>query len=290
VNAAPSAAVLPEPIPARAGVGLRGPHQAEFLEGTPRVSWLEAHSENYFSADGVAAQTLERIREHYPLSLHGVGLGLGSVAPLDTNHLAALQRLVARMEPGLVSEHLCWGSVDDVYLNDLLPLPYTEEAAQHAARRIDQVQTVLQRQILIENISGYVEFTSSTMPEWEFLESVAKRSGARILLDVNNIYVNACNHGFSADRYIESIAPELVAEIHLAGHSLQNYDGHDILVDTHDAAVAPAVWSLFETALGRFGAVPTLIEWDAALPSVATLLGEAAKAQQRMDTANDCLA
>jgi hypothetical protein len=271
------------PIPARAGIGLRGPHQAEFLNGSPKAAWLEAHSENYFAEDGVAVQALERIRSHYNLSLHGVGLGLGSAAPLNSTHLAKLQKLVHRIQPGLVSEHLCWGSVDDVYLNDLLPLPYTEQAIAHMSQRIDQVQNALQRQILIENVSGYIEFTSSTMPEWEFLEAVARRSGAGILLDINNIYVNARNHGFAASEYIAAIAPELVGEIHLAGHSVQNYDGHDILVDTHNAAVAAPVWALFEAALHRFAAVPTLIEWDADLPSVATLLAEAGKAQMRMD-------
>ena len=268
------------PIPAIAGIGLRGPHQARFLHDKPAAGWLEAHSENYFAEDGIAFATLERIRADYPLSLHGVGLSLGSVDPLDTEHLRKLARLADRIEPGLVSEHLSWGAVDGRHLNDLLPLPYTEEALNHVAARIEQVQDHLGRQILVENVSSYLEFESSTMPEWKFLVEAVKRSGAKILLDVNNIHVNARNHGFSAIEYIESIPIELVGEIHLAGHTVQEYDGHEILVDTHNALVCDEVWTLYDAAIGRYGPIPTLIEWDSELPSVETLLAEAARAQQ----------
>lgn len=270
-------------IPAIAGIGLRGPHQARFLNDKPAAGWLEAHSENYFAEDGIALATLERIRADYPVSLHGVGLSLGSVDPLDTGHLASLARLVERIEPGLVSEHLSWGAVDGRHLNDLLPLPYTEEALAHVAGRIEQVQERLGRPILVENVSSYLEFTSSTMPEWEFLVEAATRSGARILLDVNNIYVNSQNHGFTANDYIESIPVELVGEIHLAGHTVQRYDGHEILVDTHNALVCDEVWTLYDAAIARFGATPTLIEWDSELPPVEALLAEAARAQRTMD-------
>ena len=270
-------------IPAIAGIGLRGPHQARFLNDKPAAGWLEAHSENYFAEDGIALATLERIRADYPVSLHGVGLSLGSVDPLDTGHLASLARLVDRIEPGLVSEHLSWGAVDGRHLNDLLPLPYTEEALAHVAGRIEQVQERLGRPILVENVSSYLEFTSSTMPEWEFLVEAAIRSGARILLDVNNIYVNSQNHGFTANDYIESIPVELVGEIHLAGHTVQRYDGHEILVDTHNALVCDEVWTLYDAAIARFGATPTLIEWDSELPPVEALLAEAARAQRTMD-------
>ncbi|WP_428097465.1 DUF692 domain-containing protein [Candidatus Rariloculus sp.] len=270
------------PIPAIAGIGLRGPHQARFLHDKPAAGWLEAHSENYFAEDGIAVATLERIRANYPLSLHGVGLSLGSVDPLDTEHLRKLARLVDRIEPGLVSEHLSWGAVDGRHLNDLLPLPYTEEALNHVVARIEQVQNRLGRQILVENVSSYLEFESSTMPEWKFLVEAVERSGAKILLDVNNIHVNAQNHGFSAIDYIESIPIDLVGEIHLAGHTVQAYDGHEILVDTHNALVCDEVWMLYDAAIVRYGPIPTLIEWDSELPPVETLLAEAARAQQSL--------
>lgn len=273
-------------IPAAAGIGLRGPHQLEFLQTRPKTEWLEAHSENYFAEDGVAVETLERIREYYPLSLHGVGLSLGSTDPLDRVHLKKLDRLIRRVEPGLVSEHLSWGSVDRQHLNDLLPLPYTEEAVGHVCTKIKQTQDYLQRRILIENVSGYFEFSSSTMPEWEFLNAVAEASGAGILLDINNVYVNAENHGFSAIHYIESIHVPLVSEIHLAGHSMQGFGNEQILVDTHDRQVCEAVWDLFESAILRIGAVPTLIEWDSDLPSLSILLDEAGKAQRILDKAD----
>lgn len=275
------------PIPAIAGVGLRGPHQALFLHDRPAAGWLEAHSENYFADDGIAVATLECIRADYPVSLHGVGLSLGSVDPLHAEHLGKLARLVKRIEPGLVSEHLSWGSVDGRHLNDLLPLPYTEEALAHVALRIEQVQDQLGRQILVENVSSYLEFTCSTMTEWDFLVEAVSRSGAGILLDVNNIYVNSRNHGFDADDYIDAVPPALVGEIHLAGHTVQNFDEHEILVDTHNALVCEEVWNLYDAAIARFGRMPTLIEWDSELPPVETLLTEAERADQAMANCNE---
>ena len=277
-------------LPAAAGIGLRGPHQAEILAEPPAVAWLEAHSENYFALDGVACQALTRIRERFPLSLHGVGLSLGSTDPLNEPHLRKLGELVRRIEPALVSEHLSWGSVNGSYLNDLLPLPYTADAVAHLARRIDQTQCFLRRQILIENVSGYIEFESSEMAEWEFLVEVAQRAGAGILLDVNNIYVNARNHGFPAEAYIRHIPPELVGEIHLAGHSVQTYEDYDILVDTHDAQVCAEVWSLYRFALEHLGPRPTLIEWDSQLPPVAVLVEEAQRAQTLLDEVGELAA
>lgn len=280
------AAACSQPIPAIAGIGLRGPHQARFLDERPQAGWLEVHSENYFAEHGVALQTLERIRTDYPLSLHGVGLVLGSANPLDASHLENLRRIVNRLEPGLVSEHLCWGAVDGRYTNDLLPLPYTEEALAHIVARIEQVQDFLGRRILIENVSSYIEFQCSTMPEWEFLVEAARRSGCGILFDVNNVYVSARNHGFAPADYLAAIPPELVGEIHLAGHTVQRYDEHDILVDTHNAPVCEDVWALYEAALDRLGTAPTLIEWDSELPPLETLLAEAEKAQRRLAKAN----
>ena len=280
----------PGPIPAAAGIGLRGPHHSQFLTDAPSVAWLEAHSENFFAADGIALGALERIRADYPLSLHGVGLSLGSSGPLRQEHLAKLGRLVERLEPGLVSEHLCWGAVGEYHLNDLLPVPYTEEALDHMAERITQAQDFLGRQILIENVSSYMEFKDSTIPEWEFLAAVSARSGCGILLDVNNIYVSANNHGFQATDYIDAIPADKVGEIHLAGHSTQVYEDRAVLVDTHDAPVCDDVWALFEATLRRIGPRPTLIEWDSELPPLATLVAEAQKAQDMMDMAHELAA
>jgi len=280
----------PGPIPAAAGIGLRGPHHSQFLTDAPPAAWLEAHSENFFAADSIALNTLEQIRANYPLSLHGVGLSLGAAGPLRQEHLAQLGRLVERLDPGLVSEHLCWGAVGEYHLNDLLPLPYTEEALDHMAERIAQTQDFLGRQILIENVSSYMEFKDSTIPEWEFLTAVSARSGCGILLDINNIYVSANNHGFQATDYINAIPTDQVGEIHLAGHSVQIYEEQAVLVDTHDAPVCDDVWTLFEAALQRIGPCPTLIEWDSKLPSLAVLLAEAQKAQNAMDKAHELAA
>ena len=280
----------PGPIPAAAGIGLRGPHHSQFLTDAPPVAWLEAHSENFFAADSIAFGALERIRANYPLSLHGVGLSLGSAGPLDHQHLTNLGRLVERLEPDLVSEHLCWGAAGGYHLNDLLPLPYTEEALDHVAERITQLQDFLGRQILIENVSSYMEFKDSTIPEWEFLTAVSTRSGCGILLDINNIYVSANNHGFQATDYIDAIPADRVGEMHLAGHSVQVYEDEAVLVDTHDAPVCDEVWALFEAALRRIGPRPTLIEWDSELPQLAVLLTEAQKAQDLMDEVHDLAA
>jgi len=267
------------PIPARAGIGLRTPHHREVLDTHPDVAWFEVHSENFFAAGGKPHEVLEQVRAQYPLSLHGVGLSLGSTDPLNKWHLEKLKSLISRYEPGLVSEHLCWSSVDNRYLNDLLPLPYTEEALNHVVQRIQQVQDYLGRQILLENLSSYLQFTDSTIPEWEFLSAVAQTSGCGILLDVNNIYVNATNHGFDADVYLHAIPVSAVREMHLAGHSHE--DG--CLIDTHSKPVADAVWQLYERAVLRFGRVPTLIEWDNDIPSLDVLMGEANRAQQIME-------
>lgn len=280
----------PGPIPAAAGIGLRGPHHDAFLSGRPPVAWLETHSENYFAEDGIAVRVLEQIRADYPISLHGVGLSIGSVDPLDREHLSKLRKLAARLDPGLVSEHLSWGAVGGAHLNDLLPLPYTEEALEHVVERIDQVHDFLGRRILIENVSSYLEFASSTIPEWEFLAAVSQRSGCAILLDINNIYVNACNHGFAATTYLDAIPREPVAEMHLAGHSVQLYDDHDILVDTHNAPVCDEVWVLYRQAVQRFGARPTLVEWDSDLPPVDALIEEAERAQRILDDADELAA
>ena len=272
-----------KPIPAAAGIGLRGAHHEAFLNNRPRTAWLEVHSENYFSPDSVAAAALTRIREDYPISLHGVGLSLGSVDRLNTEHLDRLKCLIDRIEPGLVSEHLSWGSFGGRHVNDLLPLPRTEEAVNHVAGRIIEVQEFLGCRISIENISSYIEFDDSVLPEHEFLVEVARRSGCGILLDINNIYVNARNHRTDAFLFIDSIPADLVTEFHLAGHSIQRFGDHELLIDTHNNRVCAEVWMLYRQAVRRFGRVPTLIEWDSDLPLLEVLLGEADLAQRMMD-------
>jgi len=266
-------------LPVAAGIGLRAPH-LRYVEGTrPQVGWFEVHSENYFADGGPAIRALEELRTDYPLSLHGVGMSLGSSDPLDRVHLAKLKRLVDRIEPALVSEHLCWSGVGGRHFNDLLPLPYTEEALAHVSTRVAQVQEALGRELLVENVSTYLGFAGATIPEWEFVTEVVRRSGCRLLLDVNNIHVNAVNHGFDADRYLDAVPPEVVAEIHLAGFDASGA----CLIDTHGAPVAPDVWALFGRAIARFGPLPTLIEWDLDIPALAVLQEEAVKAQAILD-------
>jgi uncharacterized protein (UPF0276 family) len=267
-------ASLSRPIPAKAGIGLRAQHYRELLNTLPGTGWLEAHSENYFGAGGPPLYFLEQLRSHYPLSLHGVGLSLGSADPLNLDHLGKLKSLVERFEPSLVSEHLVWSSVAGRYLNDLLPLPYTMEALRHVCDRIAATQEFLGRQILIENVSSYLQFEASDIPEWEFLAEVYRRSGCGILLDVNNIYVNAVNHGFDPINYLQAVPVEAVQEIHLAG--FERYD--DILIDTHGKPVYPEVWDLYRETVLRFGRVPSLIEWDTNIPALSILLEEARKA------------
>ena len=263
---------------ARAGIGLRAPHHRHVLSAAPAVAWFEAHSENYFADGGAQIECLMRIRERHPLSLHGVGLSLGSTDPLDLGHLEKLKRAVERFQPGLLSEHLSWSGVGGRFANDLLPLPYTDEALRHVARRIAQTQDTLGRQILIENVSSYLTYADSTLPEWQFLAGVAAESGCGILLDLNNIYVAAQNHGFSCDEYLAGIPVDSVQEFHLAGHTRIDVDGRALLIDTHGAPVCDAVWELYGRALQRFGMQPTLIEWDTDLPDFAVLQAEAAKA------------
>jgi uncharacterized protein (UPF0276 family) len=246
----------------------------------PPLGWLEVHSENYFVDGGPAIAALEAIRSDYPISLHGVGLSLGSADALDVGHVARLKQHVSRIDPGAVSEHLCWSRVDGRHLNDLLPLPFTEEALALVCDRVDAVQTALGRTLLVENVSAYVRFDDDAMSEWEFVAAVARRSGCKLLFDVNNIYVNAVNHGFDASAYVAAIAGDAVAEIHLAGFDASG----DCLIDTHGTRVSPPVWDLYRAAIARFGPKPTLIEWDTDIPPLEILLDEAAHAQTILET------
>lgn len=266
-------------LPCSAGIGLRAPHYREVLDELPRLGWVEVHNENFFGG-GAALRTLLRTREHYPVSLHGVGMGLASTDPLDPRHLSALHRLCDMVQPAAVSEHLCWNAAAGMVVNDLLPFPYTSQALIHVARRVEQVQEKLGRQLLVENLSSYLSFAHSEMTEGEFLAELTRRTGCGILFDVENLYVNACNLGVDAEAFIRAIPAAAVKEYHLAGYSER--DG--CLVDTHDHPVYPEVWDLYEYALQQIGPRPTLIEWDTDIPALSVLMDEAAKAQQRLDS------
>ena len=258
-------------LPVAAGIGLRAPHIGYVKAQRPPVAWFEVHSENYFAEGGPAIASLERIRADYPLSLHGVGLSLGSTDPLSRAHLAKLASLIARVEPALVSEHLSWSGVGGRHFNDLFPLPCTDEAVAHVCSRVAEVQDILGRVIALENVSSYVGFADSDIAEWEFVAAVVARTGCKLLLDVNNVYVNAVNHGFDAQTYLAAMPDDAVAEIHLAGFDARG----PCLIDTHGARVAPEVWALYRSAIERFGARPTLIEWDVDIPEFSVLETEA---------------
>ena len=276
-------------LPCIAGIGLRAPHYREVLQKLPQLGWVEVHSENFFGG-GASLHTLLKVREHYPVSLHGVGMGLASSAPLDQAHLSALHRLCDAVQPAAVSEHLCWNTAPDtsnnnlMVINDLLPFPYTQEALSNVASRVEQVQEKLGRQLLVENLSSYLSFAHSEMSEGEFLAALTLRTGCGILFDVENLYVNARNLGVDAGAFIKTIPADAVKEYHLAGYSV--IDG--CLVDTHDHPVYSGVWELYEFALQHIGPRPTLIEWDSDIPALPVLMGEAAKAQQRLEACHVC--
>ncbi|MEQ9609451.1 MAG: DUF692 domain-containing protein [Kiloniellaceae bacterium] len=272
-------------IPARAGVGLKAQHYEDILGQRPDIGWFEVHAENYMGAGGPPHHYLEAIRRDYPISLHGVGLSIGADRPLDEAHLQRLKVLHDRYEPGLVSEHLAWSSHGGVFFNDLLPVPYTGEAVARVSEHIDRLQSVLGRRVLLENPSTYVSFEASEMSELDFLQAVSLRAGCYLLLDVNNVLVSATNQNFSAEDYIDAFPMEAVREIHLAGHARDRDDaGNPLLIDAHDRAVDDRVWSLYARAIARSGMMPTLIEWDNAVPDWRTLFAEACTAERIMTT------
>src|ERR1044071_1721172 len=264
------------PVPARAGIGLRSVHHDALLEERPDVGFIEAHTENYFHDGGSAVRALERARSNYPLSLHGVGLGLGSADGLDRDHLERVRRAIRRFEPALVSEHACWGHAGGEHFNDLLPLPFTDEAVEHLSAQVRQAQDFLGTRLLIENVSAYVSFEHSHLAEWEFLAAVVERAGCGLLLDVNNVYVSARNLGVDAHAFIDGVPAEAVGEIHLAGHAVSN----GVLIDDHGSRVCDDVWALYRHAIARLGARPTLIEWDTNIPALDILVAEAARADR----------
>ncbi|MGB9990986.1 MNIO family bufferin maturase [Massilia sp. SM-13] len=259
---------------AGAGVGLRAPHYREFLDSRPRVAWLEVHTENFLDQAGWDFHVLQTLRQDYSFSLHGVGLGIGSARGFSAAHLERVRSLVQRIEPELVSEHLSWGAVADRHLNDLLPLALDHAALRLLAERVEQVQEVLGRRILLENVSTYLRFADDTMSEAEFLAELARRTGCGLLLDVNNLYVNQCNHGEDAFAALAAIPVGCVGEIHLGGHLVTP----EAVIDHHGARVAEPVWQIYDAALQRFGSVPTLIEWDTEVPALKVLLDEAGRA------------
>jgi uncharacterized protein (UPF0276 family) len=260
-------------------VGLKPEHYREILASSPEIGWFEIHAENYMGEGGAPHHYLGAIRERYPVSLHGVGLSIGGAGPLDREHLGRLKALIDRYEPASFSEHLAWSSHDSVYLNDLLPLPYTEETLARVCEHVDEVQEKLGRRMLLENPSTYVAFANASMSEVEFLRAVVRRTGCGLLLDVNNVYVQSVNHGFEAAALIDAFPVEHVGEMHLGGHATDSDDdGSPLLIDDHGREVADPVWALCAQALSRAGAKPTLIEWDNDVPAWDVLFAEAKRA------------
>jgi uncharacterized protein (UPF0276 family) len=260
------------------GVGLRSPHIDYFSSAEQQLSWLEIHSENYFQPHSPARQNLRKLAEYYQISCHGIGLSLGSVERVNAQHLKQLKQLVDDIEPFLVSDHLSWSENGGHYFNDLLPLPYTEEALDVFCRNVLDVQDYLKRPMLIENPSSYLKFNHSTISEWEFLAEVQKRTECRLLLDLNNVHVSAFNHGFDTDTYLNAIPADKVDEIHLAGFTIKQLEQGEIWIDTHSQPVSKEVWDLYQQWLNKHGPRHTLIEWDLDIPQPEVLLEEARKA------------
>jgi uncharacterized protein (UPF0276 family) len=256
------------------GVGLRTRHFPDWLAAPPAVGFVEAVSENFLARGGRPLAVLERVRRDVPVALHGVSLSVGSTDPLSEPYLSALKRLVRRIEPAIVSDHLCWSSHGGRHVHDLWPLPFSEEAVAHVAARARRVQDRLGRRILLENVSSYAAFRDAELPEWEFVSEVARRADCGILLDLNNVFVSARNHGFDPSAYVAGVAADRVGQLHLAGHA----DRGRWLLDAHDRAVPEPVWTLYREAVRRLGPVPTLVEWDEAVPPLDALLAESRRA------------
>ncbi|HEY9101871.1 DUF692 domain-containing protein [Chitinimonas sp.] len=269
-------------IPHRAGVGLRFPHLTSFLRGEAEVAWVEIHAEN-FMGDSQAVAALEAVRDRYPVSIHAVALSLGSADGLDRMHLQRLRRLIDRIEPGLVSDHLSWSGVGGASVPDLLPLPLTESVLALVCRHVDQAQQCLGRQLLLENPSSYFSYQSSTLTEPEFLGRLAGATGCGLLLDINNVYVSCSNHGWDATAYLQALPTRYVAQLHLAGHERRHFGTHSLLVDDHGGPVADPVWALYREAVACFGRLPVLLERDNAIPPLAELLHEVAQADAILD-------
>lgn len=273
-------AYQPDPILARAGVGLKADHYATILETQPDIGWFEVHPENYMGLGGSPHAYLSAIRQNYPLSLHGVGMSLGGVDPLNPDHLQRFRTLVDRYQPALVSEHLAWATHAGDFLNDLLPLPLSQESLDVMCEHVDQMQSALKRQVLVENPSTYLSFEGEVMEEPEFLVALSERTGCGLLLDVNNVFVSASNHGFDAGSYVDAIPADLIGEVHVAGHAVEEINGAQLRIDDHGSAVVDDVWGLFERLIQRVGPKPTLVEWDTNVPAWSVLKSEADKADR----------
>lgn len=270
-----------DPIPAVAGIGLKPQHYVEIVTGMPAHGWFEVHPENYMGAGGAPHHYLSRIRQDYALSMHGVGLSIGVAGPLDRTHLLRLKMLNERYQPGLFSEHLAWSTHGETFLNDLLPLPYTNETLDIVCNHVDDMQDTLRRRVLIENPSTYLTYNVEAMSETGFLSELCRRTGCGLLLDVNNVFVSAQNNHFDPYSYLADFPLHRVEEIHLAGHADTNDEaGARLLIDTHDRSVCSEVWEMYASVISRRGRIPTLIEWDSDVPELATLLAEAAAANR----------
>ena len=274
--ARPAAPRATTPVLSGAGVGFKHTHLDAILADPGRVAFLEVHAENYMGEGGYPHAILDRVRRDFPVSLHGVCMSIGGPRPLDENHLAAFKRLIDRYQPAMISEHLAWSTHDDIFYNDLLPLPYTSATLTHVCDHVDRMQDATGRRMLLENPATYVLFSESEIPETEFLSQIVRRTGCGLLLDINNVFVSATNHGFSARDYLAAFPLAAVGEIHLAGHAEQTDDEGDLLlIDSHDRAVADPVWTLYEEVIARAGPIATLVEWDSDLPEWPVLRAEA---------------
>lgn len=260
------------------GIGLRHPHLQRIIDERPAINWLEVHSENFFY-DNLASAQLEQIAQHYPLSFHSIGLSLGSADNINQQHLQSLKKAVERFKPDLVSDHLSWSSIDNNYINDLLPVPYTHESLMNFTDKVKQVQDVLGRQILIENPSSYLRFKESDITEWDFFAALPSLCGCGLLLDVNNVFVSCFNHNYQVNNYLNSIDADDVMEIHLSGHTKKQLPQGVILIDDHGSKVIKPVWDLYQTTLKMLGNKPTLVEWDSDIPDLSVLLDEAQTTQ-----------
>lgn len=275
-------------LPAVGGISLKPQHYVEILRQHPDAGWFEIHAENYLGAGGPPLHYLQKIRERYPLSVHGVGMSIGSADGLNEEHLNRVAVLLERFEPDSFSEHLAWSSHDSEFFSDLLPMPYTREVEDLVCSNIDQIQTKIRRRMLLENPTNYLVLETSTMEEADFLSNVIRRTGCGLLLDVNNVYVSAMNCGYSAEDYLRSLPLDSIGEIHLAGYSVDDIDGQErLLIDSHDREVADAVWSLFEFTIATAGIRPALIEWDSSIPTLETMLAEKLKADNILTSATE---
>ncbi len=269
------------PLPARAGVGLKPEHVADILQLKANIGFFEVHAENYMGAGGLPHAQLTAIRENYPLSLHGVGMSIGGETPLSIDHLARFKALVNRYQPGMVSEHLAWSTHDDIFYNDLLPAPYTDETLQRVCEHVNQMQEYLGRQILIENPSTYIAFAQSTWLEVDFMSQIAERTGCGLLFDVNNVFVSATNHGYSPQEYIRAYPLDKVQELHLAGHAHDKDDAQrPLLIDSHDCLISNEVWELYKLTISLTGPLPSLVEWDSEIPEWPILAAQAGEADK----------